>query len=733
MSTSDNGVRLSEAAVKGALETISWNSLRRHLDEIIFDSAAFGEVLDHIRRHSKFIAKYPAADLERRRDAFLDSLEQYVLDTLGAEEQTDVQKYRELLNLIESGYQGILEMLDRSEVSKFAPARRLSAYIAGAAKEHSYVMNKANQAAMRDGGLDVNRATLLQGDAGNSYSPGAVLGAIVMALGATLGMEAHRNKWWHSDGRLVLPPLEQVSDGDIEKAAVGSALGMIWRRWERAEEKHRFLGNELRELDASEWPEQAPAHISRFLVSRSGELDLLDVVANERLDDRFTQDFMHLITHTRISEQVVGIDDKASLPPTKYISIEEAHAAYSLSRILSFDVLSDVQDRGGLTLREWIRGYSVLKAMAEDLFDEAKPDVVRVRDSELEHTLVRMGLVQSRARLFIDRVTFSRPTKTAKASRDLYDCPLVATQDGSFVLVAPALLASHVAMLTISNISRFGEDFLRKGKAFENAVQELFRKHGLPCHSFKHDNGNERYEFDAIVPWGDYLFLFECKNHGLSGYDPVRAYHFASGLVGDMKQARRQADELRRNSELIATKLGKEWVNKKVIATVLNCLPYSIPVDQNSDIHVCDFSVLSRFFDSRHLYTNERHPLGNNASVLHRTAVSSQWSGDQPAPDDLLETLRSPSQFKIVADHLIMNQSDFPIADDTIVLSFERLRTNTTEESFAKAAGGDPRKVRKTIDRFSTAVKRAKSDLSKRRVREQDRLWRELQKRNKKT
>ena len=37
----------------------------------------------------------------------------------------------------------------------------------------------------------------------------------------------------------------------------------------------------------------------------------------------------------------------------------------------------------------------------------------------------------------------------------------------------------------------------------------------------------EEYEFDAIVPWGDYVFLFECKNGTLSGNNIVPAYYFA--------------------------------------------------------------------------------------------------------------------------------------------------------------------------------------------------------------
>jgi hypothetical protein len=92
--------------------------------------------------------------------------------------------------------------------------------------------------------------------------------------------------------------------------------------------------------------------------------------------------------------------------------------------------------------------------------------------------------------------------------------------------------------------------------------------------------------------------------------------------------------------------------------------------------------------------------------------------------------LRSPLQVKIAEAHTTVNRSSYPVAEDTLVLSQEYLRTNTTDESFAAAAGGDPRRVKRTIEKASTAIRRAKTDYEKRSVKKQDRLWREMRKRN---
>jgi hypothetical protein len=728
MSGSSND-ELSEAIVKNALENLDWHDLKQHLDSISFDSDDLDELLGHIKRHSKFIAKYPAPVFEGKRNAFLDAIEGYALAVIGPDGPLSVRAYRTTLQLIEGGYRGILDMLDRAEVSKLPATLRVSSYIARAAGEHDLVMKKANEAAMRNGALDIAGATLLKDEDGNAYSPDAVIGSIVMTLGATLGMEGHRNKWWAADGRLVIPEIVSTTQDDIYKVGSGTVLGMLWRRWERAEEKHRFLEGELRELDVSEWPTEVPANIKRLLVSSPGTLDLLDFVANERLGQQSEQGLMHLLTRTGIREQVVGIAGTAALPPTKYVSVEEAHAVLALSNMLAFNVLSDAEERGGLTLAEWIRGYSLLKAMAQDLSEENRTDPILVPRETLGEALVRVGLTADKAGKFVDQVTFARPSGNAKASRDLYDCPLVATGDGSYVLVTSALLGSHVAMLTMSNASRHGEEFSRKGKAFEAAVHQVFRRQGLPCLSFKHETEWEKYEFDAIVPWGEYVFLFECKNHGLSGYDPIRAHHFAQGLASDMNQVRRQAEELRTNSKLIVERLGKEWVGKTVIATVLNCLPYAIPMDDDADVLVSDIGIVRRFFEERYFHANQYHPLENKAAVLNRTEVVSQWSGATPTPEDLLRILRNPLQFKILKDHVIMDQSSYPIAEDTLVLSYERLRTNTTNESFASAAGGNPQRVKQTIAKADAVIRQAKLQHSKRSAKKRDRLWREMQKR----
>jgi hypothetical protein len=723
-------MELSESEVTKALKPPSWSALKSHLDEVDLDEKVVGWLIDLLMRHNEFVVKFPRPSFEKKRDALLGSLQSYLSERLQAENTEGLAGYRKMLGLIESGYRGIIEMLAQAEISRLDPAARVAAYIAFATEGHEHAFDEAFRAATRGGVLDMGGAHLVTDAEGSEYSPEAALGAFVETLGATLAMEAHRNAWWEDDGRLSLPPLVIPSADDVTKASVGIALGMLWRRWERAETRHRFFGDELRELDASEWPAKVPSTVERLLITRPGEMHRLDFIANARLDERFTQDFAQMLTGTGIGRSVVGIAHPAALPPGKFITVEEAHAVYSLSRVLAFDVVADVEDRGGLKLVEWIRGYAMLKAWAETPDVRSRRAPVLFELDEIVGALSNVGFTQDRARKFIELVTYARPNGEAKGSRDLYDCPIVATLDGRYVLVTLALSAGNIALATLSNVTRVGEVFQRKGKAFESFVRDIFTKNGLACHTFEHQRGEERYEFDAIVPWGDFVFLFECKNHGLSGYDPARAFRFAQGLTEDMDQVRRQAIELRTNRDLIASRLGEEWVGKPVIATLLNCLPYSIPTEEGDDICVSDVAVLRRFFEERDFYLTKARLTGGNEEHV-RKKVASQWKSNHPTAEDLAAVLRESVQFKVMSGHTVTQCNPYPIDKGTYVLSEELTRSNVTAKSFTAAVTAGQR----TRHAGRTSRNRAKTSMAANSVddaqiaRQRDREWREMRKR----
>jgi hypothetical protein len=107
----------------------------------------------------------------------------------------------------------------------------------------------------------------------------------------------------------------------------------------------------------------------------------------------------------------------------------------------------------------------------------------------------------------------------------MYDCPLVKTTSGKLILFAPALMGTNIASVVLSNLGRLRQPLSRKGTAFEAGVREFFAKRGMACRGFKVKRDGEEYEFDAVLVWDSYVFLFECKNRSLSGFDPAQAYY----------------------------------------------------------------------------------------------------------------------------------------------------------------------------------------------------------------
>ena len=70
--------------------------------------------------------------------------------------------------------------------------------------------------------------------------------------------------------------------------------------------------------------------------------------------------------------------------------------------------------------------------------------------------------------------------------------------------------------------------------------------------------------FDAIVPWGDYVFLFECKNGTLSGNNIVPAYYFALEQRSAVSQVGRLADALRSHPDVLLERTGIDLTGKTV-------------------------------------------------------------------------------------------------------------------------------------------------------------------------
>jgi hypothetical protein len=679
---------LKEKIAKEALETLDWPKLKTHLDEIVLDEDKFNVLLGHIQRARSLILTYPDAKREKKRKEFLGRLQDYAHAKLG-KSALQLARERTLLNKIERGYRSILELLQQCEISKLPADVRAAAYITRAAHQCDLLTRSLHDALKARKEIGLPPGVLLRDENDAPFSPDAVITTIVECLTMTLLMEAYKNKWFDVERSVVLPILPTVGEQDRYKAGSTEVLAQCWRRWRRTEQRRRFLGGEFEERSQPDLPSGIPKAIERLTIYNPPKTEIFDHVANERLNDRLGQTFMEMMVETNLQEKAVGINHKVALPPRGMISAEEGHSGVSLSEIVSYSIVDDQERPGGLRLLEWIRAYCVLQQLARDRESESGSLISFIPRDELISVLKRCGLSQQSASFFVKTAALN------ESSVDLFDSPLINMQDGSLLVFGPALITANPARVVLSIIANLGEPLARKGKAFEADILSFLKKQTLKARTFKVKRDGEEYEYDVVLCWGEYIFIFECKNHSLSNHHPTQAYYFELEMRSSAKQVMRLADALRRYPDILSQKMQVDVTTKTIVPCVLNALPFSLPSPIDG-VFFTDASVLKRFFQEKYFHVNTPYRIDENVQLLHRTAMHSLWAGDQPTPADYLKQLREPFQVNLMFAHTELGSVPFPISSTELVVAGEFTRTEMSIESYADLVGASSTSIRKT-------------------------------------
>ncbi|MEP9400131.1 nuclease-related domain-containing protein [Mesorhizobium sp. KR2-14] len=710
---------LNEGIVNDAIENFSWPSLHAHLSDVGLDAGNFEHLLGLIRRGSDLIIKRPQPNREAARDTFLAKLKAFVVETAGEDRCGLLRGELQTMMLLESGYREVLAALEIAPSANMLPEMRLASVLSRAAANFRELDRRmANeQRSRKHMPIQSFRIPL---ENGASAPPDGILSVIVNVATATLMMEAHQNRWVGKDKRFELPTLPVVSEDELVTAGPVEALAVFWRRWERLDQRYRYLGNQVVEFTGEDLPDWAPAGVTR-VIRQSGmsETETADFLANERLNARLVQTYMEMTLQTNMQDKASGIAGPLNLLPEAYTSAEEAHAAVSLCEILGYQITHDHERPGGLRLVEWLRGYAALSCLVRERYDAQGVGglLVVIPRGELVPLLETLGLKNGTADVFVDQAMLRT------SSRDLFDQPLVRLQGGFVLVFGPALLGADPARTTLSSLGSLEIQLERKGKAFERDMLEFFREQDLPAHTFKTKRDGEEYEFDVIVPWGDFVFLFECKNKMLSGHNPVQAFRFDQGLRSAIHQVNRQADFLRANPDVLLDRAEIDLAGKTLVPCVLNSLPFALPGPVDG-VYVTDASGLKRFFQGRHVHAIVPHHLGKGRTLAHRTALKSLWTGERPTPQDLLRNLDEPVALTITGAHLTTAATCFPLGGGTVVEVEEFSRTEANTESVAALFGADPVIARRGIDAVAKQVREAKARSEKKMLRDQDRSWR---------
>lgn len=413
-----------------------------------------------------------------------------------------------MIQQIEAGYAEILRTLQATVAAKLLPEVQASAALCRAASAYHDLM-EAFQSVVNSGKELTLQSFRLTRDDGSTYSPDGVLAGINDVTAMTLLLVGHQHKWFDANKYLVIPNRTDPTDDEVYKAGLTEVLAMSWRHWERMEQRCRYFEGSFKVSCQGSLPDWTPAKTGTLVeYDHICEAEYLDYVANNRLNDRLVQTFQEMLLQTNMQAKAAGIVKAVGLPPSGLVSALEGHAGVSLSEILGYAIVDDKETPCGLKLVEWIRGYAVLQLLAEEQYAQlGKAGLCfTLSRTALVATLERLGLTNESADRFIDLASLQA------SSRDLFDQPLIRMQDGRLVLFGPGILNADPARLTLSAIGNKGEQLSRKGKAFENAMLKFFQDKEFEAKTLKFKQDGEEFEYDVLLPWGDHIFIFECKN-----------------------------------------------------------------------------------------------------------------------------------------------------------------------------------------------------------------------------
>lgn len=498
---------------------------------------------------------------------------------------------------------------------------------------------------------------------GNEVNVDSAFSNIINTLSLTLKMLSYEHNLLSSEGKLVAPLKPLITDDHVFKAGSIQLYAITWNALEDIANRTLFFGGEITNMENAKisrdtFPEDFYSIFADPLIFHRSpsEVEVYDFLANRRLHSWAVQNTMLLMQDSEQSMPVMIAGEAApGLSGGPFVSKEEGVALVTLGEILSFDVFSDQERYHGLTLREWVRGYSSLKLMAKAR--RAKSCLVTFDKAELERGFRDFRIPDLHVSTLIHHLTFGQD------SRDLHDSPLIRSLNDRYSLLADVLLSSNLPNVLLSRLGSLDTQFEKKGKGFEDRVVSFFQRRNYQCKAASFSIDSTQYQCDALLLMDDYLFLIECKNNLLSGNHAVQALRYSQFIDGTVNQVKRLERGLRARPEVVESLFDRKLSELTLVPMILNCLTYSrAPID---GVYISDYSALSKFFNESTISEFSWEDGKKNV----RKIIQRLWSGERPTSHELLKYLSSPPQLELIQKHLTYAPYPRPTSENSIFFS----------------------------------------------------------------
>lgn len=524
----------------------------------------------------------------------------------------------------------IKDAVKKLDVSALPPARQAWAVIDWASSHVAIIHEKS--LAPPKGGSFLARAGAhtLEGEEGRTFDADAILGGTEQYLRMTLTMLAYEHGWWDQQGKLVIPQDDVGPNGDVNIAGSHFYLAGIWNLVLGASETLRFWGNSVSSVQLAQASDEKSTRITFDLNLGTHlyfEIARLRVMQIE-IDTHMYAVGLPEPDYGHIETEVIP------LPPHGYVSFDELVTHVTLDMLYHFD-LGEGTTVNGLNPSVMARGYAVLKRCYSQAFGKADLSMIEINKTTLAQALRNGSLSDTEAEAFLAAATFGRDSK------DLFDCPIIASENGKLYLPRCFSQFSSLPRVVVSRLTSLRSKFENKGARFELEVIDEFVDNEIPAKGFSFMIGSDEYQFDCVALWENYIFIFECKNYLLPSESAAQEFYFMESMDDAVQQVRRLTAVLQERRDRLVEQFEAVPEDLIFVPVVLNAMPFSM--DQQRDgVYLFDYSALSRFFSGK-ISVNQPIKSGERwVRVEH--VVKKLWQSTSPKPTDLISQMSMPIQ-----------------------------------------------------------------------------------------
>lgn len=606
-----------------------------------------------IKRTGCLIEKQPGDLPNPKRKEFTDKFTKFFsVDLNQAEAANELSEHAKDSEAISKCFATILTSLGQAEISKRPIDVQLWAAIKRSCNELTSAIEQLELQwadRQKNSTIPIISDTTIEID-GNLIDVDTVFDAINSNIVSCLKMFSFRHKWAEKGGAITVPePVTPEADALIESYSL-LVLAKTWSLLQSASEELRFFGGATEwrdvrsELNTPEehW-DQVPSNSLVFNVDHGHAKPFL--IARKRHGRMLVHWMAQADMETNARERAQSpLSESVSLPPEGLVSIDELISGMALENAFHWPLHENKNEYSGLTILEWVRAYSTIKCLAESLLETDESKGIYTTDQQyLSDLLQRAGLSADKAIQFIKHITFS------KDSPDLYDAPLLRDGSGALHFLYQFYGPVQPFHLVTSQFGKLGHQIKSKGNRFEDALAEAFSKHDVESKTFTYTLDNQTFECDRCIVWGDYIFVFECKNYSLPDSSPTLHFYYVERMLDAIKQVKRISFQLKENPSILERQFGRDLQDKEFIPVVLNSMPWSIP-GKHDGVYLYDAPALGKFLDDGAIRIISPRKLGDKVNVSRRHQVFSCWSGEGPTPEDLINEMERIIQFQMSKD-----------------------------------------------------------------------------------